>query len=110
MLVLPFVPMVLICLHLSLLEHLIIQLLPKCTARTGIEAISRLPEASAEAKQRKRKSRESDIFPGTPHKTLIESKERGKARNMNGRAERQLQELEAVQKKFRKSKVGQGEN
>jgi hypothetical protein len=57
-----------------------------------------------EGKQRKRKSQESDILPGTPDKIFIENKEKEKASKMKGRAERQLKGLKAVQKENQKAK------
>jgi hypothetical protein len=46
----PLVPMVLICLHLSLSEHLITSLLPESTARNSLEAINPLSKYSMEGK------------------------------------------------------------
>jgi hypothetical protein len=50
-------------------------------------------------KQRKINSYESEILPGTPYKTFIESEEKEKASKMKGRAEWQVKELEVAQKK-----------
>jgi hypothetical protein len=85
--------MVLICLHLPLQEHLIIQLLPESTPHSSIEAISSLTKPSLERKQCKTKSQASEILPGTPYKTFIESKIEAKASKMKGRTERQLKGL-----------------
>jgi hypothetical protein len=71
--------MVPVCLLLPLHEQLIIQLLPESTTHTSIEEISPIPKASVEGKRCKRKSQESEILPGTPYKTFIESKGKGKA-------------------------------
>jgi hypothetical protein len=100
MLALPFVSIVLVCIRLTLHELLITQLLAGSIARTGMEAINPLPEASLEGKRRKRRPQESEILPGTAYKTFIESKEKEKARKMKGKAERQLK----VWKKYRKKK------
>jgi hypothetical protein len=39
-----------------------------------------------EDKRRKRKSQESEIYPGTPYKTFTENKEKAKASKTKGRA------------------------
>jgi hypothetical protein len=93
--------------------HLIIQLLPESTAHMSTKVINPLPKASVEGKQRKRKPQESEILPGTPYKTFIESKEKEKASKMKRRAERQLKGLETAQEKKEKSgsqKIRQCEN
>jgi hypothetical protein len=98
MLTLPFVSMVLICLHLPLHELLISWLLPEGTAGPGMEAVNPLLEASVEGKQRKRKSQESESLPRTPYKAFIESKEKEKASKTKEMAEQQLKTLEAAQR------------
>jgi hypothetical protein len=60
-------------------------------------AINPLPKSSVESKQRKRKSRKSEILSGTPYKNFADSKE--KASKMKGKSERQQKRLEAAQKK-----------
>jgi hypothetical protein len=70
--------MVLICLHLPLHEHLIIELQPESTAHTSIDAESKLPKASVEAKQRMRKFQASEILSGTPYKKLLKVKKKRK--------------------------------
>jgi hypothetical protein len=42
--------------------------------RIGMEVTNPLPNDSVEGKQRKRKSQESDIYPGITYKTFIKSK------------------------------------
>jgi hypothetical protein len=44
-------------------------ILPKSTAPASMEAINPLPNASVESKQRKRKTQEWEILPGTPSLT-----------------------------------------
>jgi hypothetical protein len=81
------------------MNTLIIQLLPKSTAHTSTEAMNPLSKASVEGKKRKRKSQASQMLPGTPYKTFIESEGKKGASKIKGRAERQLKGLEASQKK-----------
>jgi hypothetical protein len=64
-----------------------------------MEAIYQVPKASVDGKQRKRKSRESEILPGTHYRTFIESKEKEKASKMKGRAERKLKRWTQQRKK-----------
>jgi hypothetical protein len=52
------VSVTLICVHLPLHEHLIIQLLPESSKHRSTEAMNPLSEASAVGKQRKRNSQE----------------------------------------------------
>jgi hypothetical protein len=56
----------------------------------GHRSKSQLPEASVEGKERKKKSRESEILPGSIYKPFIKSRKNGKASKMKERAERQL--------------------
>jgi hypothetical protein len=64
-----------------------------------------------ESKQRKRKSKKSEILSGTPYKSCVESREKEKAIRMKGKAERQQKRLEAAQKGGKseslKSKTGE---
>jgi hypothetical protein len=74
MLALPFVPMILVCLHMPLPEHLITQQLPESPAHTNIAAINPLPKP-IKGKQCKRKYQASESLPGTPWRTCIQSRE-----------------------------------
>jgi hypothetical protein len=75
-------------------------------------SIKPIAKTSVEGKERKKKSQESEILPGTPYKTFIESKEKDKESKMKGKAERQLKGLEEAQKteKSGSQKIGQGQN
>jgi hypothetical protein len=71
-----------------------------------------LPKASVEGQKCERKCQESEILPETPYKTFTERKGKEKESKMKERTERQLNELEAAQKKEKSGsqKIEQGEN
>jgi ribosomal protein L2 len=55
-----------------------------------MEAKNPLPKSSVEGKHSKMKSQESYILSGTPYKKFLEGKEKEKASEMKGKAERRL--------------------
>jgi hypothetical protein len=70
---------------------------PERTTHTFIEAINPLSKSSVEGKQRKKKSKESEILSGTPYRKFAVVKKKEKVSKMKGRVERQHAQQEAAQ-------------